>query len=229
MAAELSDVGARRQGVEASAAVTRDEKQASRREIVLSTLKAASEPLSIADIASRLRMHPNTVRFHLQALVERGQVEQRIAHRRTPGRPAQLFQIAPGMDPTGPRHYRLLAQVLADSLGSAPNPRKRAIEAGRAWGRRQAGASAGVTDKEPLARLVALLDDVGFAPELRAGDTHIGLRHCPFLELAESQSDIVCSIHLGLMQAALDTWDSPITVDRLDAFVQPDLCLAHLT
>jgi len=27
----------------------------------------------------------------------------------------------------------------------------------------------------------------------------------------------------------MDAWHSTITVDRLDAFVEPDLCLAHLT
>lgn len=200
-----------------------------RRDAVLDTLRRAPQPLRIADIATRLDMHPNTVRFHLRALVERGQVEQLTAHRGTPGRPARLFQITTGMDPTGPRRYRLLAEVLADSLASGPNPRERAIEAGRAWGRRQAAAADDVTRSGPLDRLVTLLDEVGFAPELHAGDSRIGLRHCPFLELSESQSTVVCAIHLGLMQAALDTWDSPITVDRLDAFVEPDLCLAHLT
>jgi hypothetical protein len=27
----------------------------------------------------------------------------------------------------------------------------------------------------------------------------------------------------------MDAWDAPVTVDRLEAFVEPDLCLAHLT
>ena len=40
---------------------------------------------------------------------------------------------------------------------------------------------------------------------------------------------IVCPIHLGFMQGALKTWAAPVTVDRLDAFVEPDLCVAHLT
>ena len=30
------------------------------------------------------------------------------------------------------------------------------------------------------------------------------------------------------MQGALHGWDAELTVDRLDPFVQPDLCLAHL-
>ena len=35
--------------------------------------------------------------------------------------------------------------------------------------------------------------------------------------------------HLGLMRGALETWEAPVTVDRLDAFVEPDLCLVQLT
>ncbi|MGB8209810.1 MAG: hypothetical protein WCF69_19820, partial [Mycobacterium sp.] len=30
-----------------------------------------------------------------------------------------------------------------------------------------------------------------------------------------------------LMRGALETWQAPLTADRLDAFVEPDLCLAH--
>jgi predicted ArsR family transcriptional regulator len=57
----------------------------------------------------------------------------------------------------------------------------------------------------------------------------VGLRHCPFLELAETRKAVICPIHLGLMQGALETWQAPVTVDRLDAFAEPDLCLAHLS
>jgi hypothetical protein len=31
------------------------------------------------------------------------------------------------------------------------------------------------------------------------------------------------------MRGALETWRAPVTADRLDAFVEPDLCLVHLT
>ncbi len=77
-----------------------------------------------------------------------------------------------------------------------------------------------------------MLDELGFQPEHlepdAAGDKQLGLRHCPFLELAESSTEVVCPIHLGLMQGALEAWDAPVTVDRLDSFAKPDLCVAHL-
>lgn len=90
---------------------------------------------------------------------------------------------------------------------------------------------AGADTEETIDHLVAVLDDLGFAPERRAsnGRQQVGLRHCPFLELAETQAGVVCPVHLGIMRGALQTWGAPVTVDRLDAFVEPDLCLAHFT
>ncbi len=85
--------------------------------------------------------------------------------------------------------------------------------------------------KESIDHLVGVLDQLGFAPERRksGGEQQIGLRHCPFLELAETRTNVVCPIHLGLMQGVLESSAAPVGVDRLDAFVEPDLCLAHLT
>lgn len=195
------------------------------REAVLRTLKASAEPLGIAEIAARIGAHPNTVRFHLDKLVATGQVERGRSDRRTPGRPALAFQAARGMDPTGPRHYRLLAEVLARGLAAAPDARDRAVQAGRDWGLHSATdePDASADDRE---RLMTLLDELGFAPEAHEDDpTRIGLRHCPFLELATADR-VVCQVHLGLMRGALERWDSPVTVDRLEPFVEPGLCLA---
>jgi len=67
--------------------------------------------------------------------------------------------------------------------------------------------------------------------EQRGGATgadEIGLHNCPFLEIANSQRDVVCPVHLGLMQGALSAWDAPVTVDALIPFAEPDLCVAHL-
>ena len=60
--------------------------------------------------------------------------------------------------------------------------------------------------QQSINRLVELLDELGFAPQRRTahGQPQIGLRHCPFLELAQDRSAVVCPIHLGLMQGAGD-------------------------
>ncbi len=203
-----------------------------RRLDVLRVLRAADSPMSIAAIAEMLDVHPNTVRFHLATLAETGRVEQVEPDRKGPGRPALMFRAARRMDPGGARHYQLLAEILALELAGDKDAVARALAAGREVGlqlKPPPPTTAGSPDADgSIEQLVGLLDELGFDPEPR-GDQQLGLRNCAFLELAESQKAVICPIHLGLMQGALETWEAPVTADRLDPFVEPDLCLVHLT
>lgn len=208
-----------------------------RRIEVLQALKGAREPQSVTDLAEQLGVHTNTVRFHLTRLLAAGQVERVVSTSRAPGRPPQLFSPKPGMNSAGPRAYRMLSEALVADLADAPDPRTKALQIGRSWGRQQAQARTEFSDeraakpKRSVDRLVSVLDEIGFDPDV--DDTHdlapIRLRHCPFLELTHTQSEVVCSMHLGLMQGALQVWGGSVQVDRLDPFVEPDLCLAHLS
>jgi predicted ArsR family transcriptional regulator len=192
---------------------------------VLRILRDAAAPLSVVDVARRLDVHPNTVRFHLDTLLDNGQVEPVAPQTHRPGRPPVLFRAVRAMDPTGPRDYRVLAEILTTALVDSPDSTPRALAAGDAWGRQLGSAKPG----DDVHGLVSLLDHLGFAPEYRADEpARIGLRSCPFLELAEAAAGVVCPIHLGIMRGALEAWKSHITVDRLEPFVESDLCVAHL-
>jgi predicted ArsR family transcriptional regulator len=203
-----------------------------RRDDVLAAVRGAASATTITAIADQLGVHPNTVRFHLEGLVADGRVECVEPDVKRQGRPPQLYRAIRGMDPGGPRHYRLLAEILTLGLAGDHDATAKALEAGRAWaqrvtkpGRKPSGARTSIN------RLIGLLDELGFAPQrLRSRDeVQIGLRHCPFLELAEDSAAVVCPIHLGLMQGALSAWDAPVSVDRLEPFAEPDLCITHLT
>jgi len=189
-----------------------------RRREVLRSLRSSPAPMSIIAIAEQLGVHPNTVRFHLDNLLAENQVEQVEHGRKGPGRPPLMYQAVRQMDRGGTRHYRMLAELLTAALAAErkldPSTESRPASA-----------------EEAVDRLVGVLDGLGFAPERRTsdGNQQVGLRHCPFLELAETGGSVVCLIHLGLMRGALETWAAPVSVDRLDPFVEPDLCLAHIT
>ncbi len=208
---------------------------ASRRREVLRVLRTSPDPMSIAAIADVLSVHPNTVRFHLDSLVGDGQVEHVELDRKGPGRPPLMFRAVRQMDRGGTRHYRLLAEILAVAFAGERDAGAKALAAGRAWGRKldsslEAVPADPATADDAIDHLVNMLDELGFAPERRAagGEQQVGLRHCPFLELAENRTAVVCPVHLGLMQGAMEAWGAPVSVDRLDAFVEPDLCVAHL-
>lgn len=196
-----------------------------RRQRVLDAIRDHTDPVTLGTLAAQLGVHANTVRFHVDRLLESGQIEQVDVGPSGPGRPAAHFRATRRMDPHGPRRYRTLAQILLGALAGTPDRRDRAADAGRAWGRGLAEADQG--SGSPSDRLVQILDEAGFSPQQR-GPEQIALRHCPFLELAQERTDIVCPIHLGLMQGALAAWGSDVDAVRLEAFVEPDLCLAHL-
>jgi predicted ArsR family transcriptional regulator len=199
-----------------------------RRAQVLAVLRGADEPMSIAAIAAELDIHLNTVRFHLDALMSSGQVKRAAVKHAKPGRPPQLFHAVQGMDPGGPRRYELLATVLADTVTRGADPAGQAHVAGRDLGARLGESRRVAARSEPVGQLVELLDDLGFAPTSTGDELRIGLRHCPFLEVAKRHPGVVCRVHLGLMQGATEAWDASLSVAELVPFVEPDLCVAQL-
>lgn len=200
-----------------------------RRRDVLAVLRDADAPMSIAAIAEQLDVHANTVRFHLDALLEQEQIRRVAGVHDKPGRPPQLFAAVAGMDPGGPRHYRLLAEALAESVAAEAAPGAGTSAAGRRMGARLAAARSDAAGRAPVEKLVDLLDDLGFAPEPDPADNEIALRHCPFLEIARVRPEVICPVHLGLMQGAMTAWGAPVTVDGLRPFVESDRCVAQLS
>ncbi len=199
---------------------------------VLNVIRA-SGPMGVREVAAQTGLHPNTVRFHLDGLVEAGLAERAVEERARPGRPRTLYR-APA-DGHGTRSYRLLAQILTSLIaGTMPDPSASAREAGRAWGRYLTERPAPferIDADTALDRLADLLADIGFVSrtEPTSEGTLIRLLHCPFREVAEEHREIICPLHLGLIQGALAEMDAPLGADRLEPFVEPNLCLAHIS
>lgn len=198
-----------------------------RRDQVLQHLRTQHAPSDVTTIAHAVGAHPNTVRYHLDALCDRGQVSRTLATAERPGRPSYEYAAVLGMNPDGPRNYELLAKVLLAGLGSVEDPEEAAENAGRAWGAHIGNAAD--ADTHPLTGLVNVLQAERFAPEVADSAHVVDLHHCPFLDLVESRSAAVCRVHLGLMRGYLEARNAPFTVDRLEPFAAPDFCRAHLS
>lgn len=194
-------------------------------------MRDSPRPVGVADVAESLQLHRNTVRFHLDRLEASGQVERVGTTSGSVGRPALVYRAVPVMDPDGPRQFRLLAHVLVAALARVPDARAKAEAAGREWGRRltapPVAGRRGV--RRSVLELLALMRELGFEPDLEPARHQVGLRNCPFLELVEEPPGLVCHVHLGIVQGALEAWQAPITVERLDTLVMPDRCVAHLS
>lgn len=193
---------------------------------VLEVLRASGRPFGVLELADRMGLHANTVRRHLELLVEYGHVRALREESGRRGRPRRVYTAVDWPDPEQ-RNYHLLASVLAAYLRAAEEPEAAAVAAGERFGAefvqpRRLGETAATPE-----RVVRMLDDIGFQPELTPDRTAIRLHHCPFHELARDQPDIVCGIHLGLIRGALQQLGAPAEATRLVPFVTPRLCVVE--
>jgi predicted ArsR family transcriptional regulator len=197
---------------------------------VEAALRTAPDGLDVPELAQRLGLHANTVRWHLGALADAGAVSSTPHPRAGRGRPRIVYRLGPGRE-TGTRdEYRLLATVLSGTLAASDDGPAAAERAGRAWGKFLTPRRlplVQVDDAEARQTVSALLTEQGFCPE--HGEGEIRMRRCPFHELAEAQPEIVCAVHKGLIDGAFEELGSDLRIAGLDVFVEPDLCIARLS
>ncbi|HET7741044.1 MAG TPA: ArsR family transcriptional regulator [Mycobacterium sp.] len=201
---------------------------------LLKLLRRSTIPLDVYQLAEATGLHITTVRFHLDVLVKAGQVSAQKTPRTTPGRPRTVY--AAHAEESPPDGYRPLAALLAANLGPTPRTRRRRAEkAGRDWATSLIPTVNDVaTPDEAAHRIVDLFAEMNFDPELvhpasATGEREIRLRACPYRDVAREHPDVVCAIHLGLLEGALTQLGKPLTTVRLVPFVKPHLCLAYLT
>lgn len=227
---------------------------ARRRLLRLVAGRSAASPPTVSDLSAAVGGHPNTTRHHLRALVAAGM----LAPEPTPavggrGRPATRYRAtAAGREAASAGHgvaavteYVALAAAFAQRLAERegdPGADARAI--GRAWGTGLAARQdeeVDGADQALAARVIGLLDRLGFSPESERADaagpvpgalsttgpepgTMVLLRTCPLLDAARRHPEVVCQVHLGLVAGALEALDEPADGVRLVPFARPGAC-----
>jgi predicted ArsR family transcriptional regulator len=260
---------------------------------VLDVLASQPEPCSVSSVATALDQHTNTVREHLEGLVEAGLATSESAPAHGRGRPARLYAaVIESPTTAGAAEYAGLASALAAQIArSSADPVGDALAAGRAWGaelvgdieilsgpgtvpdgashpasgggagrgesapgvRREssggpdvvghpggAGDDSGAPEKGRPVRgdddvasaarheVVDLLDRLGFAPQADDDAASVALTRCPLLEAAYRNPEVVCAVHLGLAQGALERLGAPREGTSLLPFAEPGACRLHL-
>jgi predicted ArsR family transcriptional regulator len=198
---------------------------------VLAALRRGG-PRTVTALAAALGLHPNTVREHLDGLVELGLASREQAPSSGRGRPAWRYTAEPEHVPAAARDYAALATVLAAHLArTSTAPADDAAAAGRDWGRALvAGRPARADAAQARRDVVRLLGEVGFAPEADARDRTVLLRRCPILDAARRHPDVVCHVHAGLVSGALESLGDVEDAERVELrpFAVPGACLLHL-
>lgn len=189
---------------------------------------------TVTELAAWLGVHPNTVRTRLRVLLEGALVERVGVPSGSRGRPVHAYRL------TAAEYRGLTAAFAAHLARSSGDPEQEAREIGRDWGRLLAGSpraaedpapsggngTGGAADGPARARVLDLLEELGFGPE---DDGHgIALRTCPLLELATSMPQVICRVHEGLVEGALDAYGASPTGVELAPFAEPGACRLRL-
>jgi len=210
----------------------------------------------MAAITARVGLHENTVRGHLDALLNDGFVTRTPADPDGRGRPGWLWSAtAPAEQSAGAIEYQGLASALARTIATtAPDPAAAARETGRTWGASLTATQAvrpAAPDTPPQRRVVQILDDLGFAPAETTVPAHtatqadafaqtstdaqadtssqlLELHRCPILEAATSFPEVVCNVHMGLISGILEADGVGSEGSYLEPFAAPGVCLLHL-
>jgi predicted ArsR family transcriptional regulator len=166
-------------------------------------LVRAPRPLTTAEIAETLGLHPNTVRPHLERMRDVGLVSVEVGGRGEIGRPQHRYSLAEdapslGLEPPAMPVLARMVLAMADRLGAGTDD-ARAVGIDEGTRRAVPYESAQST----LEALVSDLDRLGFDPVVSAaGDPDsavVAFAHCPFGDLARQHPELVCSLHHGLV------------------------------
>jgi predicted ArsR family transcriptional regulator len=169
-------------------------------------VRAQDHPVTREEAADAVAISRTLTAFHLDKLVDAGLLTARYesppGQPRGRGRTPKVYEAsATGLTLTvPPRRYELVGRILADAVAEAPTDARAAAErhayrTGRDLGRSYARPGGG------RSALYAALEDLGFGPREGA---EVVLTNCPFHELAQRQTELVCGLNHAFVAGLLD-------------------------
>lgn len=153
---------------------------------------------TISEICDATGLHPNTVREHLQRLIDGGYIVQEFEQRATRGRPRALYSAATGEpDATSP-----IARAKAEAAAERGDLLRRALP----------DLAGGLKSSEArqLDALIEHLEESGFEPVIDEEQLTVELSPCPHAAALPEHRPMLCQVHLGLMQGVLGEARGPL-------------------
>jgi predicted ArsR family transcriptional regulator len=198
------------------------------RTAILDAVRGQPEPVSLAALVRLTRLHENTIREHLNALVAAGLVRRSRARVTGRGRPPWLYRCWEG-DPEQTEYAGLAAALSRAVAESAVEPAVVAEAQGRAWGREMPVPTPDEGPGSAVAAVVSVLEGLRFAPQVEPGPPPVvRLERCPLLETAHQFPEVVCAVHLGMVRGVLEQLGESTEGTELRPFAEPGVCLLQL-
>lgn len=172
---------------------------------------------TIAELTESTGLHPNTVREHLQRLDEAGYLVQETERRTTRGRPRVLYSAADG--------------TAAASSPIAERRVRDAAERGDLMRRVMPWTDGATLPGDAVHQLDALVDDLideGFDPVVDEQTLTVELTPCAHAEAQAAHRDVLCQVHLALMQSVLSEAGGPLAIGGMRPSCDPKECVVQL-
>lgn len=197
---------------------------------VLRHLLSSHKAQPISTIATELDLHPNTIRFHLEALEERGYVHHIDETRTGKGRPRKLFAATAQAPDVDTSHLRDLTQVLIRHVVSnSDTPQETAREIGFDWGTEVATAEQAeqpeAHEEEAVSEVLAHTRDIGFVAT-QVDEETAAFHSCPYRSMGQPTLENICAIHYGLLRGYLEETGSPV---ELESLTPGDVCIGKFS
>ncbi|MDQ1130811.1 winged helix-turn-helix transcriptional regulator [Microbacterium sp. SORGH_AS_0888] len=170
---------------------------------------------SIAELCEATGLHANTVREHMQRLIDGGYVVAETEKRTVRGRPRVLYSAA------SPDEASPIAQRKARDAARRGDLMRRVLP----------GAHAAGLPTEALHQLDALTDDLGdagFDPLVDESALTVDLSPCPHGTATDADRRVLCHVHLGLMDGVLAQAGGPLRVAGMAPSCDPTQCVVRL-
>ncbi len=170
---------------------------------------------TIAELCEATGLHANTVREHLQRLIDGGYVVAEPEQRTTRGRPRVLYSAAGTQDASSPVAQRKVAEAA-----------RRGDVMRRVFGLEDESLPA-----DAVHQLDALVDDLsagGYEPVVDERALTIDLTPCEHAEAQASHRDVLCAVHLVLMQGVLTEAGGPLRIEGVMPTCDPTQCVIRL-
>lgn len=171
----------------------------------------------IDELCEETGLHPNTVREHLQRLIEGGYVIAETERRSTRGRPRTLYSAATG----APEASSEIAREKVTEAARRGDMMRRALPIPISHHGQEA--------THQLDALVEHLEESGFEPIIDDRNLTVDLTPCPHAAARPEDRPVLCQVHLALMQGVLAEAGGPLAAEFVHAAKDPAECIVQLT
>jgi len=174
---------------------------------------------TVTELSATISLHPNTVREHLQRLIDDGFIISTVETRKTRGRPLTFYSTLPNGSEKTP--FSPAANKVTQASAKAELIR------------RVLPNDSNIDLPDPIIQQLDLLEDhldqLGLEPRVDADGCFIQLNSCMHATKMTAGTEIVCTVHRDLIKTTLAMIDGPLTVAELQPFTKATECTIQLT